>query len=70
VLQSWNEPEYVSHTGLFHSVYGTELFQVIYPVIAHHVCCTAMSVVVSMVVTHAETNFHVRPCMLMLPDKG
>ena len=28
VLQSWNEPEYVCNTGLFHSVYGTELFQV------------------------------------------
>lgn len=29
VLQSWNEPEYVCNTGLFHSVYGTELFQVL-----------------------------------------
>ena len=28
VLQSWNEPEYVCNAGLFHSVYGTELFQV------------------------------------------
>lgn len=27
VLRSWNEPEYVCDTGLFHSVYGTELFQ-------------------------------------------
>ncbi|KAL3161203.1 hypothetical protein ABBQ38_009572 [Trebouxia sp. C0009 RCD-2024] len=27
VLRSWDEPEYVCNTGLFHSVYGTELFQ-------------------------------------------
>ena len=33
VLQSWDEPEYVCNTGLFHSVYGTELFQVV-PVIS------------------------------------
>ena len=30
VLRSWDEPEYVCNTGLFHSVYGTELFQVLY----------------------------------------
>ena len=28
VLESWGEPDAVSLAGLFHSIYGTELFQV------------------------------------------
>ena len=28
VLESWSEPASVSLAGLFHSIYGTELFQV------------------------------------------
>ena len=28
VLESWGEPNAVSLAGLFHSIYGTELFQV------------------------------------------
>ena len=49
VLLSWHEPEYVCNTGLLHSVYGTELFQV---VLRHTLlleqasqsCCTCCSV--------------------------
>ena len=35
VLASWGEPESVANAGLFHSIYGTELFQGMY----QSVCC-------------------------------
>lgn len=31
VLATWGEPESVSLAGLFHSIYGTELFQGLQP---------------------------------------